>query len=107
MTPDQYRAACAHRDAIRAAYAKLKATGDAIITLSAVGVAPVGINSTGDPAFAVPGSLLGVPALSLPLISQNGLPVGIQLMGFEQCDADLFAIARSVQEIVGQVALRD
>jgi Asp-tRNA(Asn)/Glu-tRNA(Gln) amidotransferase A subunit family amidase len=107
MTPDQYRAACAHRDAIRAAYAKLKATGDAIITLSAVGVAPVGIKSTGDPAFAVPGSLLGVPALSLPLISQNGLPVGIQLMGFEQCDADLFAIARSVQETVGQVALRD
>lgn len=105
MTPDQYRTAMAHRDAIRASYAKLKTVGDAIITLSAVGVAPVGLNSTGDPAFAVPGSLLGVPALSLPVFSQNGLPVGLQLMGFEQCDADLFAIARSVEEIVGQVTV--
>jgi Asp-tRNA(Asn)/Glu-tRNA(Gln) amidotransferase A subunit family amidase len=105
MTPDQYRASTARRDAIRATYAKLKTVGDGIITLSAVGVAPVGLNSTGDPAFAVPASLLGVPALSLPLISENGLPVGLQLIGYEQCDADLFAIARSVQEIVGQVAV--
>ena len=74
---------------------------DACVTLSATGPAPVGLASTGDPAFAVPGSILGVPALSLPLLSENGLPVGLQLMGFEQRDADLFAVAGAVEAIPG------
>ena len=68
---------------------------------SAPGAAPVGLQSTGDPAFAVPGSLLGVPALSLPLLSEGGLPVGLQLLGFEQRDADLFALAGAVEQILG------
>jgi Asp-tRNA(Asn)/Glu-tRNA(Gln) amidotransferase A subunit family amidase len=104
MTPDQYRAGLAQREAIRAAYAKLKSGADACLTLSAVGPAPVGLNSTGDPSFAVPASLLGVPAVSMPLLAEAGLPVGLQVMGFEQCDADLVAIARAVEEIVGQVS---
>jgi Asp-tRNA(Asn)/Glu-tRNA(Gln) amidotransferase A subunit family amidase len=61
----------------------------------------VGLLSTGDPSFAVPGSLLGVPAMSLPLLSEGGLPVGVQLLGFEQGDADLFATAGAVEQILG------
>jgi Asp-tRNA(Asn)/Glu-tRNA(Gln) amidotransferase A subunit family amidase len=60
----------------------------------------VGLLSTGDPSFAVPGSLLGVPALSLPLLSEGGLPVGVQVLGFEQQDAALFAMAGAVERIV-------
>jgi hypothetical protein len=44
--------------------------------LSATGAAPVGLNSTGNPVFAAPGSMLGVPALSLPVLHDEGLPLG-------------------------------
>ena len=101
MTPDDYRRALAARAAMRATYARLAEVADACVTLSATGPAPLGLASTGDPAFAVPGSILGVPALSLPLLGENGLPVGLQLMGFEQRDADVFAIAGAVETIPG------
>ena len=101
MTPDDYRRALAARAAMRATYARLADVAEACVTLSATGPAPLGLASTGDPAFAVPGSILGVPALSLPLLGENGLPVGLQLMGFEQRDADLFAIAGAVETIPG------
>jgi Asp-tRNA(Asn)/Glu-tRNA(Gln) amidotransferase A subunit family amidase len=52
-----------------------------------------GIASTGDPTFAIPGSLLGVPALSLPLFTVSGLPVGLQALGFRDADATLFELA--------------
>jgi len=76
---------------------------DAIVTLAATGPAPVGLTSTGNAAFAVPGSLLGVPALSVPLLSGGGLPVGLQVMGFEQRDADAFAIAGAIEATVGTI----
>ena len=53
----------------------------------------MGLQSTGDPIFAVPGSLLGVPAISLPVLRAEDLPLGLQVMGFEQQDAGLFHLA--------------
>jgi Asp-tRNA(Asn)/Glu-tRNA(Gln) amidotransferase A subunit family amidase len=38
-------------------------------------------------------SQLGVPALNAPLLAQNGMPLGIQLIGFYRRDYDLIAIA--------------
>jgi len=34
-----------------------------------------------------------VPALSLPLLREQNLPLGIQLSGFEGGDAETFAVA--------------
>jgi Asp-tRNA(Asn)/Glu-tRNA(Gln) amidotransferase A subunit family amidase len=93
MNQDDYRKALAERERVRAIHAKLAAECDACISLAAPDVAPVGLQSTGDPAFAVPSSLLGVPVLSLPLLQVNGLPLGLQVMGFRDADADLFATA--------------
>ena len=98
MTLAQYREALAERAAIRALYATLAAECDATVTLSATGPAPIGIASTGDPSFVAPGSLLGVPAISLPLLTVEDLPVGLQLMGFLDQDAPLIGVARWVQE---------
>jgi Asp-tRNA(Asn)/Glu-tRNA(Gln) amidotransferase A subunit family amidase len=64
-----------------------------------VGVALGAMAATGDPTFAVPASLLGVPALSLPLLSAGGLPLGLQVIGFEGRDADLFAVAAGLPAI--------
>jgi len=55
---------------------------------------------TGNPVFAAPGSMLGVPAISLPVLHDEGLPLGLQLLGFAHRDARLFATAAAVMEIL-------
>jgi Asp-tRNA(Asn)/Glu-tRNA(Gln) amidotransferase A subunit family amidase len=88
-----YRHALAARSRVRALYAKLAAIADGAIALSAIGAAPEGLHSTGNPIFAVAGSMLGVPAISLPVLEDEGLPLGLQVMGFEQGDAALVGTA--------------
>lgn len=96
MTLEDYRRDIADRDRRRAVYHTLAKEFDACVTLSAPGAAPLGLGSTGDPIFVVSGSLLGVPALSLPVLDDGGLPLGLQLLGFAHRDASLFAAAASV-----------
>jgi Asp-tRNA(Asn)/Glu-tRNA(Gln) amidotransferase A subunit family amidase len=96
MTLDDYRRDLADRDKRRTAYHALAAAFDACVTLTAPGAAPVGLGWTGDPVFVVPGSILGVPALSLPVLHDEGLPLGLQLLGFADRDAALFAAAAAV-----------
>jgi len=100
MTLDDYRHNITDRDRRRAVYHTLSNEFDACITLSAPGAAPIGLGSTGDPIFVVTGSMLGVPTLSLPVLNDGGLPLGLQLLGFAHRDAPLFATAGSVLEII-------
>lgn len=93
MTPDDYHALLVRRDAMRDALVALAGEFDACITLAAPGVAPLGLGSTGDPVFNHPGSALRCPAMSLPLLSAGGLPLGLQVLGFPGRDRDLSAIA--------------
>jgi Asp-tRNA(Asn)/Glu-tRNA(Gln) amidotransferase A subunit family amidase len=68
---------------------------DAILTPAAPGVAPKGLGATGDPRFCSLWTLLGMPALSLPLMQgAGGLPLGIQLVGRRNFDARLLRTAR-------------
>lgn len=94
MTVDDYLGALARRDAMRAALDALAGDVDALLTLSAPGPAPLGLGSTGDPVFNVPATALRVPALSLPLLQVEGMPVGVQMIGFAQGDAALSAYAQ-------------
>jgi Asp-tRNA(Asn)/Glu-tRNA(Gln) amidotransferase A subunit family amidase len=74
---------------------------DAILTLPALGTAPKGLAATGDPVFCVPWTLLGMPALSAPLMrGANGLPLGVQLVGRRGFDARLLRTARWLVEKV-------
>ena len=41
----------------------------------------------------VAASLLGCPALTLPLLQDEGLPLGLQLLGGTDRDAALFEVA--------------
>lgn len=54
---------------------------DAILTPAVNGVADVGLDSTGNPAFQELWTLLHASAISLPLYESGGLPVGVQLVG--------------------------
>jgi Asp-tRNA(Asn)/Glu-tRNA(Gln) amidotransferase A subunit family amidase len=74
---------------------------DAILTPPALGTAPKGLGSTGDPAFCVPWTLLGMPAVTLPVMQgANGLPLGVQLVGRRNFDARLMRTARWLVERV-------
>jgi Asp-tRNA(Asn)/Glu-tRNA(Gln) amidotransferase A subunit family amidase len=99
LTLAEYRADLAERARIRAVHAALADSCDASIALAAPGGAPEGVSSTGNPEFAVPASLLGVPALSLPLFEDNGMPLGLQVIGYRDRDADAFAIAAWLMQV--------
>jgi Asp-tRNA(Asn)/Glu-tRNA(Gln) amidotransferase A subunit family amidase len=99
-TLDDYRRDVQERDRRRAVYQALAAEFDACLTLSAPGAAPVGLGWTGDAAFVIPGSMLGVPAISLPVLQDGGLPLGLQLIGFADADATLFSTAGAVLDLL-------
>jgi Asp-tRNA(Asn)/Glu-tRNA(Gln) amidotransferase A subunit family amidase len=68
---------------------------DAILTPAAHGTAPAGLESTGEPAFCTLWTMLGLPAVTLPLLQgANGLPLGVQLVGPRHADARLLRTAR-------------
>jgi Asp-tRNA(Asn)/Glu-tRNA(Gln) amidotransferase A subunit family amidase len=90
---DGYRQLLARRAELRSQFEQLATKADAFITLSATGAAPKGITYTGNPIFNVAASVLGVPALTLPVLHDEGLPLGLQLMGPQHGDARLFATA--------------
>lgn len=67
---------------------------DAIICPAALGPAPEGLESTGDPLFNGLWTLTGHPAVTLPLLrSSNDLPMGVQLVGERGNDARLLRTA--------------
>jgi Asp-tRNA(Asn)/Glu-tRNA(Gln) amidotransferase A subunit family amidase len=67
---------------------------EAILTPATAGTAPKGLESTGSPAFCTLWTLCGLPAVTLPLMSADGLPLGVQLVGPRGGDARLLRTAR-------------
>ena len=90
-----YQQALARIPILNEGFSEIFERCDAILTPSAPGTAPKGLNSTGDPSFCSLWTLLGTPALNLPLMSgTNGLPLGVQLVGARGNDARLLRTAR-------------
>jgi Asp-tRNA(Asn)/Glu-tRNA(Gln) amidotransferase A subunit family amidase len=74
---------------------------DAILTPAAPGEAPRTLNSTGNPAFCTLWTYLGTPAVTLPLLQgEDGLPIGVQLVGRHGCDARLLRTARWLADTI-------
>jgi len=98
MTQADYVALLARRDSARAAFATLSTQVDAVVSVTSPGAAPVGLETTGDPIFVVPGSLLGAAGVSLPVLADGGLPLGLQVLGFPRGDSDVFAVAGGIED---------
>lgn len=65
---------------------------------AAVGPAPAGLDSTGDPVMNLPWTHLGLPALTLPAgRAVNGLPLGLQVVGAGMADEKLLAWAGEIE----------
>ena len=68
---------------------------DAVLTPATPGPAPLGLHTTGDPVMNTIWTFCGTPTLNLPLLqSEEGLPLGVQLVGEKDDDARLFRTAR-------------
>ncbi len=116
VTRDDYRAALAQRDDARRCLAALAPVADALISPTTTGPAPpldtgerVGDATlwTGNPAFNAPASMLGTPAIALPMMAVDGLPVGIQLVGQCHADEELARIAAWIMSHVPPVTLNE
>ncbi|MDA0239200.1 MAG: amidase [Proteobacteria bacterium] len=97
LKPEDYAEALKTAEAMRRHYAKLADKVDACITLTAPGPAELGMG-TGSVAFCDPFSILGVPALSLPMLALDGLPFGAQVTGFHRHDRTLISHGLSLME---------
>jgi len=89
-----YMAAQAHRRAFRAEMGAIAARYDALLSPTAAGPAPKGLDSTGDPYFCAPWSSAGMPSISLPTgLASDGMPFALQLTGAPWAEARLLAAA--------------
>ena len=98
MTLADYRECLLLREHARQCLAALATQCDALVSLNACGAAPIAADirdtryPTGDVSFACASSLLGAPAINVPLMAVDGLPLGLQVMGLPHGDAAIAGI---------------
>jgi Asp-tRNA(Asn)/Glu-tRNA(Gln) amidotransferase A subunit family amidase len=74
----------------------------AFLAPAAVGSAPSGLESTGDPVMNLPWTHAGLPAISLPSgMNSEGLPLGLQVVGRWMDDEGLLGWAGRVEGFIG------
>jgi len=99
----EYNAAVAKVKVLQDELVELYYEYDAILTPATPGEAPVGLDTTGDPAFNTIWTLCGTPALTLPLMQgPAGMPLGAQLVGAVNDDARLFRTAIWLQKVLNE-----
>ncbi len=83
ISDDAYQEAIEFRNGAVSYFTSFFKDFDAIITPSASGEAPLfSAGSTGNPIFSTVWTLCGLPCLNMPvLMSENDMPIGIQLVG--------------------------
>ncbi len=90
-----YLAALDWRDVMNAGLDAVFARCDAILCPAAPGPAPEGLEDTGSAIFNGLWTFSGMPAVTLPVFTaENGLPMGVQLVGRRGDDARLLRTAR-------------
>ncbi|QPM91175.1 amidase [Pseudooceanicola algae] len=81
VTVEEYDAARRALPAVHQSLSQAMAEVDILLAPSAPGTAPKGLEATGSPEFNTPWTVLHMPALTLPAILSDGLPVGVQIIG--------------------------
>ena len=100
---DQLQEALSARDNFRSEIRRtfLDHNLDVWICPSAVGTAPRGLESTGDPVMNLPWTQAGLPAINLPAgKNQAGLPLGLQVVGNWYKDESLLFWAQDLEKVL-------
>jgi Asp-tRNA(Asn)/Glu-tRNA(Gln) amidotransferase A subunit family amidase len=70
-----------------------------VLSPSSAGVAPKGLKSTGSPEFCTIWTYMGLPTISLPLLTgANNLPLGLQLIGDKLDDLRFLGVANWLEK---------
>ncbi|MEP2027153.1 MAG: amidase [Paracoccaceae bacterium] len=99
ISEEQYQEAVEIKTSADAFFANHFNDFDAVMAPSATGEAlPLSAGNTGDAVYCTIWTLAGLPCLTLPvLVGENGLPIGIQLIGALEEDDRLLRTAAWVQ----------
>jgi Asp-tRNA(Asn)/Glu-tRNA(Gln) amidotransferase A subunit family amidase len=98
----EYLAAKAAQENFRRSLTEDLSGYDALLTLPAFGEAPVGLGYTGDAEYCAPWTLIGAPAVTLPVgFGRGGLPLGLQIVGEYRNDHRTLRVAKWIESILG------
>lgn len=101
VPPDELAAARERAAATRATVLARLDDADAVLVPGALGVAPPGLDATGDPVLSRPWHLLGLPALAVPgMRDAHGLPLGLALIGHPDREDALLAAGRWLEPLL-------
>jgi amidase len=101
VTGAEYAAARFELLRLRRAFTQLLSHYDAMLMAVSTGPAPEGLAQTGNAVFCAPGSFMGLPAIALPSgLTENGLPLGLQLLAPQLMESRLLATAAWVESIL-------
>lgn len=102
-TPDDYENALKIRSRCRHGLKTAFADADVMLTPSATGEAPEGLDFTGAPEFNRIWTFTGAPCVTVPgLTGPLGLPVGVQIIGPLGGDANAIAVADWLRPLLAQ-----
>tara|TARA_B100001248_G_scaffold68577_1_gene48410 strand:+ start:5407 stop:6801 length:1395 start_codon:yes stop_codon:yes gene_type:complete len=115
MTPEDYNNFLLLRRYAREAHKFCAPVADAAITLSCPGPAPLwdgdkdetnlAPRPTGDPIFNFASSIVGAPCVTIPMLSVNNLPVGVQIIAQREQDAWATSLAKWIYETIPPVSI--
>ena len=99
LTQAEYRTALVRRAHWRTLHDELTRRCDGLITLSSPGPAPIGIDQ-GSAIYNEASSIIGMPAISLPLLCVEDVPMGVQLQGHTHRDEALTAVGSWITAVI-------
>jgi Asp-tRNA(Asn)/Glu-tRNA(Gln) amidotransferase A subunit family amidase len=99
IRPAEYDAALAIAARARMALDAIFEEFDALLTFSAPGAPPKGLDSTGDPTFNRLWTLMGTPCVNVPAhVAEGNLPVGVQVIAPFGSDRRALSAARFIEQ---------
>ena len=98
---DFYEETLRYIDSCRVQFAEQFKRTPVILTPAAMGPAPTGLASTGDPRMNAPWTALGTPAVSIPMPVGTALPLGLQLTADRGGEARVLRTAVRLQNMLG------